>query len=167
MVDFKWFDGEVPKGIKVTQVYGIVFTIEGRTLIKSEYINDKKIYSMAGGKPELFDADRVATLRREFLEEVNTELCDDIYMVGYQLVNENNGKPEYAQVRMTGIIKSILKKLPDPDNGKTFDRLLTTPQRAIELLNWGESGKKQIESAYKVAHEKLGIVTTNFTDEDV
>ena len=39
---------------------------------------------MFGGTPEDFDKDRIATLKREFVEEANTTLKDPIYLVGYQ-----------------------------------------------------------------------------------
>ena len=53
-------------------------------------------------------------------------------------------KRSVAQVRMTAIIDTIGEVKPDPDNGKTYERLLTTPSRVIELLGWGEVGKLQV-----------------------
>ena len=57
MATFKWFDGEVPANIKIRQVYGLVFTKDGRMLMR---IEDGK-YSLAGGTPERFDKDKVET----------------------------------------------------------------------------------------------------------
>lgn len=161
---FEWHNGEVPEELEVKQVYGLAFTEDGRMLLRIEDIDGRKFYSLAGGKPEKFDADYEATLRREFSEEVNTELQSEIYIVGYQTVNEPSGIPPYAQMRVAALIKKIGQKQPDPDNGKTYDRILTSPQRAIELLDWGEAGRRMIEQAQKVAKNQLGI--TEFSEKE-
>lgn len=154
MATFRWFDGEVPENVKVTQVYGLVFTKDGRMLMR---IEDGK-YSLAGGTPEDYETSKVETLKRELIEEVNTTIYEPV-MVGYQLVDEENGLAPYAQVRMAAIIETIGEAKPDPDNGKTYQRLLATPSRVIELLGWGEVGRLQVEAATRVAKEKLGIFT--------
>ena len=84
--------------------------------------------------------------RRELLEEVNTEIEKPVY-IGFQLVDEENGTPEYAQVRMAALIRNIGKKQPDPDNGKTYDRLMVAPECAAVLLQWGDVGYEQIMRA--------------------
>lgn len=164
MINFTWHRGNVNKNIKITQVYGIIFDSNGRILLKVENKKDRKVYSLAGGKPESFDKDNEDTLRRELIEEINTTIKTPI-LVGYQLVDEGNGKESYAQVRMTALIDVIGEKKFDPDNGKLYDRLLTSPSRAIELLGWGETGKQQIEAAYKIAKEKFNIKNSNLLDE--
>ncbi len=90
-------------------------------------------------------------MKREFLEEVNTTLKDGAYIVGYQQVDEEDGTPPDAQMRMTAVIDTIGQKRPGPDNGKTYGRLLISPQRAIELLNWGGSNS-QFESGIKYSN---------------
>lgn len=163
---FEWHNGKVPKNLEIKQVYAIAFSHDGRILLRIEDYDGRKSYSLAGGKPEKFDVDQEATVRREFLEEVNTELEKDIFLVGYQTVNEPSGIPPYAQVRMAAIIKKIGKKQPDPDGGKIYDRLLTTPERAIELLNW-DDGEQMIRAAVRVAKTKLGIKTFSTVEEYV
>lgn len=166
MITIKWFDGEVPQNLKVKQVYGIIFTPDGRTMLRIEGSRQKPVYSLAGGTPEGFDADIEATLRRELIEEVNTTIFNPL-MVGYQFVDEHNGKPPYAQVRMVAIINKIGEPKPDPDGGETYLRLLTTPARAIELLNWGDVGKPMIEHAFKIAKQKLNLKVTSVKEEYV
>ena len=166
MATFTWHDGEVPSNLKVRQVYGLIFTRDGRMLMKVENKSKGKVYSLAGGTPESFDKDKEATLRRELIEEVNTTIESPI-MVGYQEVDEQNGIPPYAQVRMVAYIDNIGPCLPDPDNGKTYERLLTSPSRVIELLNWGEVGKLQVEAALKIAKEELGLNTFSEKEEYV
>lgn len=168
MLELKWFDCEVPCNLQIRQVYGVIFTEDGRTLLKVERKpNGKLTYSLAGGTPEHFDMDRNATLRRELIEEVNTTINDDILYVGYQQVSGDNDKPTYAQVRMVAMIDKIGEKLPDPDNGKIYDRLLTSPDRAIKLLDWGEIGKNIITKAVAIAEEKFGLKRTCREDEYV
>ena len=164
MVKFTWYNGEVDEKLKITQVYGIIFTMDGRILLKVERKKEDRVYSLAGGKPESYDKDMEETLRRELLEEINTTIKCPI-LVGYQLVDEGNTKEPYAQVRMAALIDNIGLKKIDSDNGKLYDRLLTTPSRAIELLDWGETGKQQIEAAYKIAKEKFNIKNSNLLDE--
>ena len=138
--------------------------MDGRRLLKVENKNDRKIYSLAGGKPEIYDKDNETTLRRELIEEINTTIKEPI-LIGYQVVDEGNGKAPYAQVRMVALIDEIGEKKIDPDKGKLYDRLLTNRDKAIELLDWGKSGKQQIEAAYKMAKEKFNIENINLLEE--
>ena len=166
MARFTWYNGEVPKGLEVTQVYGLIFTRDGRLLLKVENKQRGNVYSLAGGTPESYDKDKEATLRRELLEEVNVTIETPI-TVGYQEVDEENGRPIYAQFRMAAIIDNIGPSLPDPDNGETYLRCLTTPSRAIELIGWGEVGKLQIEEAFKIIKNHLNLNNLNDKEEFV
>ena len=165
MVKIIWHNGEPPKNMKVRQVYAIAFDEFGRVLLKKDTINNKVYYGMFGEKPEEFDKDRIDALKREFLEEVNTTLKEPIYLVGCEEIEGDGDRENYAQLRMVALIDSIGSLKADYDCGRVFERLLTQPQKAIELLNWGESGKSQITEAYKIACEKFNIITTKFNDE--
>ena len=74
MVKITWLKGEVPKDLYVRQVYGIVFTNDGRLLLKVEDKKGRTDYNFPGGTPENYDTNFESTLRREFEEEVNTTL---------------------------------------------------------------------------------------------
>lgn len=153
---FSWHDESPPESEKIRQVYGIIFTRDGRVLLR--VVNEKdgsRTFSLAGGKPESYDNGVEGTLRREIIEEVNTTIEKPFY-VGYQAYNEE-GEDPIIQVRMTGLITKIGEKKPDTDGGEIYDRLLTSPERAIELLNWGEVGYKQVMRAKEIAKEKLEI----------
>ena len=102
MVNYTWDNGIVPNNIKVRQVYGIVFSDDGRILLR---IEDNK-YKLTGGKPENNETFE-ETLKREYIEELNVEL-DECYYLGYLLVEDDNEK--YAQVRMIAKIKSFNEK---------------------------------------------------------
>ena len=165
MVKIIWHYGETPKDMQVRQVYAIVFDKYGRTMLKCDMKNGKRCFGMIGGTPETFDKDRIATLKREFLEEVNTTLKDPIYLVGYQIIEGDRDLPPYAQIRMVAMIDKIGEKKPDPDNGKISERILTTPEKAIKLLGWGESAEKPIMRAFEIAKEKFNLKPTSLEDE--
>lgn len=167
MTIFTWHNGIVPEGMRVTKVYGLVFTRDGGLLLRVERKEGRIKYSLAGGKPEANDEGGEGTLKREFLEEVNTTLLDGALVVRYQQVDEEDGMPPYAQMRMTAIIDSIGAKQPDPDTGKTYSRLLTTPKRAIELLNWGEVGESQVNDALNLAIKCFGLKEFSTEEEYV
>ena len=164
MVKFTWHNGEIPNNLKIKQVYGVIFTKNGQMLLMVKERDNQMIYSLSGGTPEIYDADIEATLRRELIEEINTTIEKPI-LIGYQDVDEDNGKPIYAQVRMVAKINNIGESKPDVDGEETYKRLLTYPERAIELLNWGESGKLMVEEAVRVAKEKLKVEFTCKTDK--
>ena len=104
---------------------------------------------------------------RELKEEVNTSIKSNVELVGYQLITGDNDRPPYAQVRMTAMIDSIGEVLPDPDNGETYERLLTTPSRAIELLKWGDVGERLINRAVEIAKEKFNLQLKSTVEENV
>lgn len=49
MALFSWVDGEVPNGMKVTQVYGLIFTRDGRLLLRRDGEHDPR----AGDGPDV------------------------------------------------------------------------------------------------------------------
>lgn len=146
----------VPENLRIRQVYGVPFSSDGKILLKVENKGENKIYSLAGGTPENIDEDTIATLYREFIEEVNTALCEPIYL-GFQEVRGDGEREPYAQVRMACLIKGFGEKKPDPGNGKTYDRVLASPEKVKQLLSWGEIGNKIIDCAVKVAKEKYQL----------
>ena len=124
MAKYEWIPGQVPDGMKITQVYCIMFDRQGRVML--------------------------------LLEEVNTEIETPVG-IGYQLADEENGTPAYAQIRMAAMIRSIGEKRPDPDNGEIYDRYMTTPEKAAMLLNWGDVGYQQVMAAKDVIYSQYGI----------
>ncbi len=156
MAKYEWIPEQVPDSMKITQVYCIMFDRQGRMMLRQEKGLEGSRYSLVGGRPEPYDDGIGATCRRELLEEVNTEIETPVY-IGYQMVSEENGTPAYAQVRMAAMIRSVGEKRPDPDNGETYDRYMTTPEKAAVLLNWGDAGYKQVMAAKNVIYRQYGI----------
>lgn len=160
MAIYKWFEEKLPKDLEVKQVYGIAFDLSGRIFLHI----DNGTYTMTGGKPESIDKSMEDTLRREFLEEVNITI-KDIYYLGYQYVDEENGIKPYAQVRMCALIDKVYEKRPDIDNGKLYERVLLSPDNTKKYLNWGECGNMQIDAAVIVAKDKYNIEYINKGEE--
>lgn len=156
MAEIEWIEGDIPAGMEIRQVYGIILDRKGRVMLRTEERSGGIRYSLAGGRPEPWDPDMEATCRRELLEEVNTEIETPEY-IGYQLVDEEDGTPRYAQARMAALIRRIGERKPDPDNGKTYGRYMAAPERAAELLAWGETGYAQIMKARDTVYRKYGI----------
>ena len=160
MVNYTWYNNSVPADLKVRQVYGIVFTKDGRTILRIE--NNK--YKLTGGKPEIgetFDE----TLIREYIEELNVEL-EDIHYLGYLLVEENNER--YAQVRMVARVKNINENHIDPATGKMYGRKLININNIKEYLNYSdEAGNLMIDDAINLAKEKYDFKEFNTKEENI
>ena len=149
MVEFFWRgDAPIPPTMRITQVYGILFDANGSILIR----NDDGVCGLIGGTPEQGET-REETLHREVLEEVNCEISD-LHYLGYQEVH-GDGEP-YAQLRYIAKIKKVGPVRPDPDNGKTYERLFVTPREVIKLIQY-TSGDIIINSAVELA-KTIGII---------
>lgn len=147
MVKYSWFKTPVPINLEIKQVYGVVFSNEGNILLR---IDDKK-YKLTGGKPEKIDENLEATLKREYLEELNVEI-EEIHYLGYLLVEENN--KQYAQVRMIARIKRIGEIKPDVDNGKIYKRFMANSNNVKKYLNYSDlAGNQLIDDAINIAKE--------------
>ncbi len=145
MANYVWVKGRVPDDMKYTQVYGIVFSEDGRILT----ILDEGVFKLIGGHP--IDGESYEeTLKREFLEEVNTTIRE-IHYLGYLKVEDENGT--YAQVRMIAKIDKIGDKKPDPDNGKLYTRVLSSQKNTKSHMDYGDGGNNMLEDAVKEANE--------------
>lgn len=147
MARFTWHSGCPPPDLEITQVYGLLFTDCERLLL---FVAQGGNFSLPGGSPEAYDAGMEATLRREVLEEVNTEINEPV-IIGYQ-----TGSGGESQVRMAAMIKEIKPAQADPATGLTYRRLLATPGRAIELLGWHDTGAAQVGAAVNLVRERFG-----------
>ena len=161
----RWIDDDF-KDLAVTQVYGIIFSNDGRILLKCENKNNKKVYSFFGGHPEDFDSSYVDTLNRELFEEANISVSNIRY-VGYQYVDEENKKAPYAQLRYTAVLDIVGKNRPDLDNNILYERILCPPQIAITLLGWGDNAIKQINAALDIAKRNFCFNEINNNIESI
>ena len=144
LIEYVWHDGPVPAALPVTQVYGwLLCPVTGRVLIQEQ---DDGTFSLPGGTPEPFDADRDATLAREAFEENTVRIAATTAYLGYQEVRQA-GRPVIAQVRMAGIITEFAARAPDPDNGRLNRRYMTSLAAAPALLGWGQPAEAQARAA--------------------
>jgi len=143
-VEYVWHHGPVPAGLTVTQVYGwLLCPVTGRVLIQEQ---DDGTFSLPGGTPEPFDADRDATLAREAFEENQVRISPATGYLGYQEVRQP-GRLVIAQVRMAGIITEFAARAPDPDNGRLNRRYMTSLAAAPGVLGWGQPAEAQARAA--------------------
>lgn len=155
----KW---EVPKNLPVKQVYGICFTKNWQILLRIENWE----YKLTWWKPDFNDKNFSETLKREFIEEINTKI-NKPYIVWYQLIDEENWTQKYAQIRMTALIENIWEAKPDTDKNhkRIYGRYLTSLENAAKLLNRWEIGYYQIQDAYKIAKQRFWIQVKNIPDK--
>lgn len=159
MSKYRWVKSAVLDNLEVKQVYGVAFFDDGKVLLRVE----DGTYKLTGGKPEIYDTCFEDTLIREYLEEINVKICD-IYYLGYQLVDEENGLKPYAQVRMIARIEKIGDPILDVDSGKTYKRFLANFNTVQKYLNYTDSaGKQLIDDAILLAKEKYHF---NFSDKE-
>ena len=142
---FKWVKAEVPRGLEVRQVYGFIFSSDGRILL----LEDEGQYNLPGGKPENSESIN-ETLIREALEEGQVVISSPEYL-GYQFIEGND---EYAQVRLVASMERILPSASDPSTGRHYSRLWVPPILANDLLTWGVSGDQQLATAIAAASIK-------------
>lgn len=155
MSKFTWIKTDVPKELEVRQVYGVVFSDNGKVLLRVD--NNK--YKLTGGHPDKNDQGFEDTLKREFIEELNVEV-KDIHYLGYLLVEENHEK--YVQVRMIAKIKEIGPIRPDLDNGKLYQRYLAYQNNVKKYLDYSDlAGNQMIDDALILANEYF-----DFDDND-
>ncbi len=159
MVIYKWYKEEVPECINIKQVYGVVFSNDGKVVLR---VDDNK-YKLTGGKPEKTDASLEKTLQREYLEELNI-MIEDVHYLGYLLVLENG--EQYAQVRMIAKIKEIGNSRPDTDNGKIYKRFMAKQDNVKRYLQYTDlAGNQMIDDAIKLANKKYNFDTTDNRSE--
>ncbi len=148
MSTLQWFEAVMPVNLEVRQVYGFIFSTDGRILV----LEDEGVFNLPGGKPENSES-MVETLTREALEEVQATIGAWEYL-GYQLVE---GIETFAQVRLVAVIDRFLRTNADPSTGRKYLRVWVPPADLNELLRWGESGERQIASAIARA-SRFGIL---------
>lgn len=148
---YEFRTGPVPTTLlTVRQSWGWLFAPDGRVLVLLE--PDTGAACLPGGTPEPEDQDSpVATLIREADEEAAAQLGDPHYL-GYLTAD---GDP-YARLRYAAALRSIGPMRTDPATGRTYTRVLATPEQALELFNWGPPAADQLAALHH-ARQRLGI----------
>jgi ADP-ribose pyrophosphatase YjhB (NUDIX family) len=131
----------------ITQVYGFIFNDENKILLIK--IPEGK-WCLPGGGPEEFDKDWKETLRREVLEESDTEICNikPVCYISWKCISENKKKLKQGiMLRAVANVKEIKEKTKDPSHGKMNERIFVSPEEFLNYCKWGEDGKIQLELA--------------------
>ncbi|GGZ25649.1 hypothetical protein GCM10010300_81310 [Streptomyces olivaceoviridis] len=141
----------VPADLPVRQSWVWAFAPDGRVLVLLE--PDTGAAVLPGGTPEPEDGgDPVATAVREAREEAAAELAGARYF-GY--LSDPDGP--CARVRYAAILMSLDASQVDPATGRTYVRILATPEQALEFFDWGPSAAAdQLTTAHR-ARVLLGI----------
>lgn len=135
---------EIPNDIKITQVQAVVFT-DLDHLVFYKHIDG--YLGLPGGTPEE-DESFEETLKRELEEEIGGRLivCG---LFGYVIVTRQDVSEEpYVQLRYWAQVELLDADISDPAQ-KSLGRVVVPREKAVDVLNWGEWGKVQIECAEK------------------
>ncbi|WP_411140911.1 NUDIX hydrolase [Streptomyces sp. x-80] len=153
-----WHPAPVPDVLPVKQAWGWLFAPDGRVVLVVDPGN--RLPTLPGGTVETTDATPEDTLRREAIEEAQVTIGDDIVRLGwvYDATGDvYGGIGPCARLRLAAPVTEVGPSEVDPATGRTFARLLATPDQAAALLGWGETGYQQAELAARWAHERWGI----------
>ncbi|WP_406186237.1 NUDIX domain-containing protein [Streptomyces sp. NBC_01006] len=147
---FPFHPGPVPEGLTVRQSWAWAFAPDGRVLVLLE--PDTGAACLPGGTPEPADhADPETTLIREAREEAAAELAGTRYL-GYL----SDPDEPCARVRYAAALTSLGPAPVDPATGRTYTRILATPEQALELFDWGPSAAEQLQAVHQ-ARVLLGL----------
>jgi hypothetical protein len=131
-IEYVWHDGPVSAGLPVTQVYGwLLCPATGRVLIQEQ---DDGTFSLPGGTPEPYDADRDATLTREAFEENQRRLA----------------RPWLAENK-----DLLVTSVEDIEDRGTGGQWLDDPARAFEKPSGGILHRIGLLSQVKLQHNRL------------
>jgi 8-oxo-dGTP pyrophosphatase MutT (NUDIX family) len=147
---FPFHTGPAPEDLPVHQVWGWLFAPDGRVLVLLE--PDTGAACLPGGTPELQDrGDPVLTLRRETREEAAAEVGAPLFIGHLAAPDETCSRLRYAAA-----LTRLGPAPVDPATGRTYIRILATPEQALELFDWGESAADQLAALHQ-ARTRLGI----------
>ncbi|MBU2615685.1 MAG: NUDIX domain-containing protein [Nanoarchaeota archaeon] len=145
--EMEWLDKFDPSILrKLKQVYGFLFTEEGKLCIVRP--TKRRGWRLPGGGPEPEDGDWKRTVMRESKEEADINLDEDsLKIVGLIKVTPgSDGKIDYA-LRVVGRIISIDHQTEDIAEGLINERRFILPKDFSKFMKWGKFGEYQLEKA--------------------
>ncbi|MFK0292544.1 NUDIX hydrolase [Streptomyces sp. NPDC090442] len=150
-------DDPMPADLEVRQAWGWLFVPDGRVVLVIDPGN--RLPALPGGRVERTDASPEETLRREAVEEARVTIDEPLRLgwVHDTTGTADGGADSYARLRLTARVTAVAPVAEDPATGRTFARLLVTPEQAAALLGWGEEGHRQARRAAHLAHTRWGI----------
>ncbi len=140
----------VSEGLTIRQSWAWAFAPDGRVLILLE--PDTGAACLPGGTPEPEDhGNPEDTLTREAREEAAAGLTGIRY-----LGHLSDPDEPCARVRYTAALTGLGPAPVDPATGRTYIRILATPEQALELFDWGPPAAEQLQAVHQ-ARALLGI----------
>jgi len=64
---------------------------------------------------------------------------------------------------MAGVIEEFAPRVPDPDGGRTYRRLMTSLEAAPDVPGWGEPAVLQARAAARVAQAEWRLPVDTLT----
>ncbi|MDT0323050.1 NUDIX hydrolase [Streptomyces millisiae] len=154
-----WHPGRVPADLPIPHAWGWLFVPDGRVVVVVD--PDERLAMLPGGRVEPTDTSPEATLTREAHEEAALRIGAPTRL-GW-LYDETGatygGIGPCARLRLAAPVTEIGPATVDPATGRTFARLLASPEQAAALLGWGDLGFQQAAHAAHAAAQHWGIPT--------
>ncbi|MGW4160025.1 NUDIX domain-containing protein [Streptomyces sp. SS162] len=140
----------VPEDLTVRQSCAWAFAPDGRVLVLLD--SDSGAACLPGGTPEPEDhSDPETTLIREAREEAAAELAGTRHL-GYL----SDPDEPCARVRYAAALTNLGPVPVDPSTGRTYVRILATPEQTLLFFDWGPSAAEQLQAVHQ-ARVLLGI----------
>ncbi|ONK13190.1 NUDIX hydrolase [Streptomyces sp. MP131-18] len=154
-----WHPGRVPADLPVPHAWGWLFVPDGRVVLVVD--PDEPLAMLPGGRIEATDTSPEAALEREAYEEAALRIGAP---TGLGWVYDETGEiyggiGPCARLRLAAPVTEIGPAAVDPATGRTFARLLASPDQAAALLGWGDQGFQQAALAAGTAAQYWGIPT--------
>ncbi|MFI8932554.1 NUDIX domain-containing protein [Streptomyces sp. NPDC053474] len=139
-----------PAGLAVRQSLLWAFAPDGRVLVLLD--PDTGTACLPGGTPQPEDAGNLmATAVRGAREQAASELSCAQYL-GYLI---DTGVPG-AHIRYAAALTGLGPAPVHPATGRTYVRVLATPEQTRDLFDWGTSAAEQLQAVHQ-ARATLGI----------
>ncbi|MFF5969932.1 NUDIX domain-containing protein [Streptomyces sp. NPDC012769] len=142
---FPFHTHPAPDDLTVRQSWVWAFAPDGRVLVLLE--PDTGAACLPGGTPEPEDhTDPETTLIRAARKEAAAELTGVRYLGYLSDLGER-----CARVRFAAVLTSLGPAPVDPATGRTYVRILATPEQALELFDWGPPAAEQLRRSTRPA----------------
>lgn len=153
--DYRLYLYQLPENDHFDRVHAVLVTHDGRILLR--YKNGEA--RITGGHIDPEDANMIAALKRELLEEINCEIDKCDYLGYLEATCEETGKREIWG-RMVARVSQILPPKSDPDRaekwvyGRTLAPAEIAKMELVKSMPMGDT-EKLVDAALKVARKNL------------
>lgn len=157
---YVWTPGRMPEGIPIGRLDGFCFDDVGRVLLREQLDH----VELPGCSPDPAIGDAYKTLMRGCWEKCRVSISEPVYL-GYQEVDEHNGKPPYAELKMAAHVTAFHPLDDSSDTPPSYRRLLSPISLVPAILHWGVEGLLQTAAAAIFAMDFLRLDLSGHHDE--